>query len=401
LTDFVTTVKLNDVSKKVKEIIIALLNDEEPPHSTESIKTKTGRENAHLEKIKNLGSKLKSKNHLNKMNQFLASWLGALKKESLAKITRDVVYRIKSAKNFIVEKRLTPHFLMFSLGLVVALCNVLVAQGASNLYSLIPADPSSQVDIANSIDKYTPIITGDSTSVEKIVTLPTDSGSGVFAVDVKTTATQVSQREDSQPAVATGPREKNLSYTVQSGDTLSGLAMRFNVKASSIKFANNMANADLIKPGDVMKIPPDGWEPSAKEIAARDKKLASANRNTVTRSSTSSRNIVVDTRAGSKSNGYPFGWCTYYVATRRAVPTSWGNAGQWLGSANRAGYATGSAPVAGAIVVTRESWWGHVAYVESVDGNTFTVAEMNYKGWGVTSRRTMSANDGVIKGFIY
>ena len=171
--------------------------------------------------------------------------------------------------------------------------------------------------------------------------------------------------------------------------------MRFNVKISSLQFANSLSNANLIKPGDTLKIPPDGWEPTASQLAAANKATAAK---TTTKNT---KGIVVDVKAGSSNNGYPYGYCTYYVATRRAVPSSWGNAGQWLGSAQRAGYSTGSTPVAGAIVVTRESWWGHVAYVESVDGDSFTVAEMNVKGWGVTDRRTISIGDSVIKGFVY
>lgn len=158
-----------------------------------------------------------------------------------------------------------------------------------------------------------------------------------------------------------------------------------------------MSNVDLIKPGDTLKIPPEGWEPTAAQIAAANKNSSK----TLAGTTKNSKGITVNLRAGSSSNGYPYGYCTYYVAVRRSVPSSWGNAGQWLGSAQHAGYATGSTPVAGAIMVSRESWWGHVAYVESVNGDTFTVAEMNYAGWGVTSRRTVNAGNSVIKGFIY
>ena len=46
--------------------------------------------------------------------------------------------------------------------------------------------------------------------------------------------------------------------------------------------------------------------------------------------------------------------------------------------------------------------YGHVAVVESVgaDGSV-VVSEMNYAGWGVTSRRTINVGNSVIKGFIY
>jgi surface antigen len=65
------------------------------------------------------------------------------------------------------------------------------------------------------------------------------------------------------------------------------------------------------------------------------------------------------------------------------------------------GYATGKAPRVGAIMVSSESWWGHVGVVESVSGNTFTISEMNYKGFAKKSYRTVSSNSRLIKGFIY
>ncbi|MCX6810802.1 MAG: CHAP domain-containing protein [Candidatus Berkelbacteria bacterium] len=384
---------------RIKEIIIALLPSDEPPLSTESIKIKVQGENVLRDKLTKLAKLVKSKNHFKLSNQFLAFWSRLSDKEALSATTFKAVERIKSAKNFIVEQKLVPHFVIVILGLGVALCNVIVARGADNLYNLIPADPQSQIAIATSISKYTPIIQNSGTAVAQIVSAPTDPNSGVFSVAAKTTATQLTVSDTTATAIDTtaGPRTKNISYTVQAGDTLTGLAMRFNIKASSVKFANNMTNIDLIKPGDTLKIPPDGWEPTAAQIAAANKTAAK----TIAGTTKNSKGIVVNLKAGTKLNGYPYGYCTYYVATRRAVPASWGNAGQWLGSAQRAGYATGSTPVPGAIMVTRESWWGHVAYIESVDGDSFTVSEMNYAGWGVTSRRVVSTHDSVIKGFVY
>ena len=74
--------------------------------------------------------------------------------------------------------------------------------------------------------------------------------------------------------------------------------------------------------------------------------------------------------SGSCGNHFAYGFCTYYVATRRCVP--WlGNAGSWYIAARQMGYKEGRTPVAGAIVV----FWpgvdgvsseGHVAYVEAV-----------------------------------
>lgn len=109
---------------------------------------------------------------------------------------------------------------------------------------------------------------------------------------------------------------------------------------------------------------------------------------------------------GGKYKGgvhFPDGYCTAYVARKRGGWRTLGNAGEWLGNARAAGIPTGSTPIVGAIMVTNESGWGHVAYVESVDeaNKKFTVSEMNYQGFGITSRRTLPYNFSRIKGFIY
>ena len=98
-------------------------------------------------------------------------------------------------------------------------------------------------------------------------------------------------------------------------------------------------------------------------------------------------------RGSVSANTYDYGYCTWYVKNKRPdIGGYWGDANKWLGSAIAAGYTTGSTPVPGAIAVSGESQWGHVAYVESVGNGTVTVSEMNYKGWGIVSTRTVSSS---------
>lgn len=112
-------------------------------------------------------------------------------------------------------------------------------------------------------------------------------------------------------------------------------------------------------------------------------------------------NIRVGGYVSAGSNNFPYGYCTYYVAQKRAV--NWGgNAREWYGNAQATGHTVGSAPRVGAIMVTSESYYGHVAYVESVNPNgSFTVSEMNYAGWEVVNYRTISAGSVPLIGFIY
>jgi len=100
-------------------------------------------------------------------------------------------------------------------------------------------------------------------------------------------------------------------------------------------------------------------------------------------------------------NGYYYGYCTWYVANQKNIPQSWGNAGQWLYGAISSGYATGSTPEPGAIIVTGEGGYGHVGIVQSVHDNAITISEMNYIGWGIVNEREIGLDNPVIRGYIY
>ena len=71
-----------------------------------------------------------------------------------------------------------------------------------------------------------------------------------------------------------------------------------------------------------------------------------------------------------------FAWQQVYDNKGIELP-AWGNAGNWLSNARNSGYSTGSTPKAGAIAVWTGGVknYGHVAYVVSGSGNTFTVNE--------------------------
>lgn len=234
-------------------------------------------------------------------------------------------------------------------------------------------------------------------------------------------------------------------YEVQSGDTISGIAAKNHITINTILWANELDNVDSISPGDKIFILPvagmsyqvkksDNIDDIAKKYKADKKNIIAFNdlpangelkegetiiipggekeeikptpRTGISpipaRPYESFGNISGKKLAGTPGAGhsFPYGYCTWYVAKKRYVPWS-GNAGTWLYQARSLGYATGKTPRPGAIMVSSESWWGHVAIVESVSGSQFTVSEMNYKGWAKKSFRTLSIGERVIKGFIY
>jgi len=110
-------------------------------------------------------------------------------------------------------------------------------------------------------------------------------------------------------------------------------------------------------------------------------------------------------------DGFAYGQCTWYVASRRCVPWG-GNADMWYYNAARMGFPEGHTPVPGAIVVfwpggDGASSIGHVAYVEAVGpaagipAGYFKLSEMNFDGWARVNYRVLPGNSGGIQGFIY
>jgi surface antigen len=107
---------------------------------------------------------------------------------------------------------------------------------------------------------------------------------------------------------------------------------------------------------------------------------------------------------GSRFDAFPWGQCTWYVASLRNVTWS-GNASAWAGNAAAQGYAEGMTPKVGAIVVwgagNGYSGYGHVAYVAAVNGpSDFVVNEANYSGLGVVDQRRVTTLSDV-EAFIY
>jgi len=103
------------------------------------------------------------------------------------------------------------------------------------------------------------------------------------------------------------------------------------------------------------------------------------------------------------NNKFPVGWCTYYVATKRNVTWN-GDAGFWYQNASAMGVPVGPTPKVGSIMVTWESWAGHVAYVESVNADgSWTVSEMNWVAFNTINERTIKPGQlgSRLVGFIY
>ena len=107
---------------------------------------------------------------------------------------------------------------------------------------------------------------------------------------------------------------------------------------------------------------------------------------------------------GPRVDNFPWGQCTWYVASLRDV-TWGGDAWEWVASAAAQGKPEGMTPKPGSLVVfgpgNGSSALGHVAYVETVvSPNSFIVDEANVYGLGVVDKRLVASLQNV-EGFIY
>ncbi|HOK94326.1 MAG TPA: LysM peptidoglycan-binding domain-containing protein [Candidatus Pacearchaeota archaeon] len=247
-------------------------------------------------------------------------------------------------------------------------------------------------------------------------------------------------------------RKETIEYIIKEGDTISGIAAIFGLKTQTLVWANGgIENINLIKPGNTITVPPKdgviytvkkgdtlskiaqiyktdideirGWNqldadkivegqeiflPNAtKPAPVVVKKTSNSTLSTTINSSQNTANSLPKTPVYSSSNGchqFPYGYCTWYVAQKRCIPWG-GNAKDWLSNAQAYGYnvcwgSDCNCP-AGSILVTRESWYGHVAYVTGQNDNVITISEMNKVGFGKVSTRALNKGNWVIRGCIY
>lgn len=195
--------------------------------------------------------------------------------------------------------------------------------------------------------------------------------------------------------------QESLSKTIkiQSGDTLSSIAEAHDTTYIRLFNANEkIANPDVINVDDEIRIPTPDEElkdrfaeytvsqPIVTQTNVRNQPTSTYN--TPTYSQPSAPTSAYNTN--SAGNTYAYGWCTWYVKSRKAnIPNNWGSAAQWVSRASASGYATGTTPLAGAIGAAGN----HVVYVESVNGDMVTISEMAYAGGiGVQHFRTVPAN---------
>lgn len=205
-------------------------------------------------------------------------------------------------------------------------------------------------------------------------------------------------------------RKDIVVYTVQVGDTVGSLANKFGISSETIRWSNNLSGNGLsvgrkllispvnngivylVKKGDTVAALAGTYHTSPDAIVAfNDTEVGGL---PVGQYVVIPNGSVVSPIATGfnwfgggaiySSNGYDFGWCTWYVANRRTqigrpVPSNLGNAYSWYYRARAVGLPTGLTPAVGAVAVNTSG--NHVSIVEVVNANgSFWVSEMNSRG---------------------
>ncbi len=281
-----------------------------------------------------------------------------------------------------------------------------VSAFASGTATNSPVDGLTSYDIAANVARMT--------SLPESTAINNQAQSAKVAVAVSTSETNVIAKPQ---IVATTLKSRNdiKSYTVAAGDTVTTIAQKFGVTSDSIKWSNKL-NSDAVALGSQLKIPPvngivytvaagDTVQSLATKYKANGDQITAYNdaeisglkpgeqilipNGQVQAVATRSTGAVVlssgSFTAQYGSNGYDFGYCTYYAAARSGAPSNWGNANTWAFYASLSGWTVSSAPRVGAIAQTSRGYLGHVAIVEQVsgDGGEIIYSDMNgLSGWG-------------------
>jgi surface antigen len=196
-------------------------------------------------------------------------------------------------------------------------------------------------------------------------------------------------------------------YVVQPGDSVSSLAAKFGVTSDSIMWSNNLRGNSL-NAGLKLVIPPkngivyvvqsgDTVDNLAQKYRASVRLIIDVNDIELTGLKIGARIFIPDGQRPAPVivrpilgvfgyNGYDYGFCTWYVANRRAefgkaVPANLGNARTWDDRAAAIGMSVNKTPQVGDAVVTSQRGDGHVAFVEAINADgSIWITEMNSSG---------------------
>lgn len=308
--------------------------------------------------------------------------------------------------------------------------SALLSNAQSSEETTNPLDQVSSADIAVTVSRMSGM--AESTAIKN----QSDSD------DVQLSSAPITNDVVAKPQVSASSFKSNKdikNYTVAAGDSVGSIAAKFGVTSDSIKWSNGLTG-DAVNAGTVLKIPPSGMAGIVYTVKAGDTldtiaakynadkgQLTAANDAEIAGIQTGEVIIIPNgqlpvvkytpsysTGGGGFAwggaaiygyNGYDYGYCTWWVAQRRAavgkpLPANLGNASSWGYIARAAGLPTGNTPQLYAAAVTSTRGEGHVVFVEAVNPDgSIVISEMNHLGWAVKDTQTIDA--GTASGYTY
>ncbi|WP_435796763.1 CHAP domain-containing protein, partial [Streptococcus thermophilus] len=183
-----------------------------------------------------------------------------------------------------------------------------------------------------------------------------------------------------QPAAAPesseAPAEQPAATSEAASEAVSEAPAVSEVPAEQLAAASEAPESSEV-PAEQPAAAPESSEAPAEQPAATSEAAPAT-------SEAPAEQLAATSEAASTPNTYPVGQCTWGVKSLAPwAGNNWGNAKDWIASAQAAGHSVGTTPVAGAIAVWPNDGggYGHVAYVTSASGvNSIQVMESNYAG---------------------
>ena len=211
-------------------------------------------------------------------------------------------------------------------------------------------------------------------------------------------------------------------YTVQSGDTLSTIASATDLSVDEIAAANGVSDVNSIHVGETLKLDAsaatatntnvapkaddtkvnaeataESADTQAQQADTQTQKVEKTAATSTAQPTTMSTATHATPTYSTAGNSYPAGQCTWFVKNALSwVGNNWGNASGWGASAAAAGRTVDGQPSTGSVVVfgagsQGAGALGHVAVVDSVNGDSITISEGNFAGMAYHTR-TISAS---------
>ena len=199
------------------------------------------------------------------------------------------------------------------------------------------------------------------------------------AIDHVTSSAEETLAEEEAPATETSAQAETTEVAAASeaaSEAVSEAPAVSEVPAEQLAAASEAPESSEV-PAEQPAAAPESSEAPAEQPAATSEAAPAT-------SEAPAEQLAATSEAASTPNTYPVGQCTW--GAKSLAPwagNNWGNAKNWIASAQAAGHSVGTTPVAGAIAVWPNDGggYGHVAYVTSASGvNSIQVMESNYAG---------------------